>query len=120
MVRVEDAFGNPISSDNSTVITAARATGAGALQGTLLATASNGVAIFANLSHLVATNITIQFSSGSLASVTSSNVTVSPAAANQLTVLRQPASSATAGAAFVPQPQIRIRRSVRQLADERQ
>jgi hypothetical protein len=56
----------------------------------------------------VATNITIQFSGGSLASATSSNVTVSPAAANRLVVLRQPPSSATAGAAFATQPQVRI------------
>ena len=90
VVRLEDSFGNLISTDSSTVVTASRAGGAGALQGTLTATASNGVASFANLSHQVATNITIQFTSGSLSSATSSNVTVNAAAASRLTVLQQP------------------------------
>src|SRR5206468_1415600 len=108
VIRVEDQFGNLMSSDNSTVVTASRSAGSGTLQGTLSLTAVNGVASFANLSHIVATNITIQFTSGSLASATSSNVTVSPAAANRLTIQTQPPSTATAGAAFAPQPQVRI------------
>jgi hypothetical protein len=49
VVRVEDSLGNLISSDNSTVITAARVGGAGILQGTVTATASNGLASFSNL-----------------------------------------------------------------------
>jgi hypothetical protein len=108
VVRVEDPFGNLMTTDNSSVITAARVGGAGILQGTLMATVSNGLASFTNLSHLVATNITIQFSSGTLASVTSSNVTVSAAAAARLTLQTQPPGTATAGAVFAPQPQVRV------------
>jgi len=108
VVRIEDAFGNLISSDSSTVLTAARAGGAGTLQGTVTAFASNGLASFMNLFHTVATNITVQFTGGGLASVTSSVVTVSPAAATQLTIRTQPPGSATAGVIFAPQPQIRI------------
>src|SRR5439155_1628176 len=89
VIRVEDQFGNLMSSDNSTVVTATRSAGSGTLQGTLSLTAVNGVASFANLSHIVATNIAIQFSSGSLASATSSNVTISPAPASRLTIATQ-------------------------------
>jgi hypothetical protein len=46
VIRVEDQFGNLRSSDNSTVITATRAAGAGTLQGTATATASGGIASF--------------------------------------------------------------------------
>src|SRR5882724_2331892 len=108
VVRIEDTLGNLVSSDNSTVVTATRSSGAGTLQGTVTVTAVNGLAAFTNLSHTVATNITIQFSGGSLASATSSNVTVSPAAASRLTISAQPPSTATAGVAFAPQPQVRI------------
>jgi hypothetical protein len=48
---------------------------------------ANGVATFRNLSHNVATNITVQFTSGSLTSATSGTIAVSVAAASRLTVL---------------------------------
>src|SRR5439155_21365603 len=108
VARIEDAFGNLISSDNSTVVTAARASGAGTLQGTVTASALNGLATFTNLFHTVATNITIQFTGGVLASTVSSNITVGPAAAAQMIIQTQPPASATAGATFTPPPQIWI------------
>jgi len=69
-IRIEDQFGNLRSTDNSSVITAARGAGTGTLQGNLNVTATGGVATFTNLSHNVATNITIVFASGSLSSAT--------------------------------------------------
>src|SRR5439155_18596438 len=77
VVRIEDGFGNLVSSDSSTVVTASRSAGSGTLQGMTSLAAINGVVTFTNLSHSVATNITIQFAGGSLASAISSNVTVS-------------------------------------------
>src|SRR5207237_6701775 len=71
-IRIEDQFGNLRSNDFSTVVTATRSAGSGTLQGTTTATAVGGIAAFANLSHNIATNITIQFTSGSLTSATSS------------------------------------------------
>src|SRR6185369_14919578 len=63
VLQVCDQFGNLRSSANgvsdSTVVTAARGAGSGTLQGTLNATASNGIATFSNLSHNLATNITL-------------------------------------------------------------
>jgi hypothetical protein len=108
VLRIEDAFGNRLTSDNSTVVTATRSTGTGSLQGTTTATASAGVVTFANLSYNVAETITINFTSGSLTNATSGNIVVSPSAANRLTIQTQPSPTATAGAAIAPQPVIRI------------
>src|SRR5258708_4594509 len=108
VIRIEDAFGNLVNSDNSTVLTAARNAGSGTLQGMLNATAANGVAAFTNLSHFVATNITISFSAGALAGTTSSNIAISAALADHLAVQTQPSPSAIAGVAFAPQPVVRI------------
>src|SRR5205823_6849384 len=87
VVRIEDQFGNLRSGDSSTVITATRGTGTSTLQGTTSATASGGVASFANLSYAVAETITIVFSSSGLSSATSSNVVVSPGALAKLQLL---------------------------------
>src|SRR5207253_3143385 len=76
--------------------------------GTLTATAINGVASFVNLAHNVATNITIQFSSASLASATSGTIAVGPAAASRLTMQTPPSGTAPAGVAFAPPPVLRI------------
>src|SRR5439155_122351 len=97
VVRVEDSFGNLRSSDYSTAVSAARAAGSGALQGTTNLTAMGGMVSFTDLAHNIATNITITFSSPGLAGVTSTTVAVSPAAANRLTIQTQPSAAATAG-----------------------
>jgi hypothetical protein len=96
-VRIEDQFGNLRASDNSTVVTATRAAGSGVLQGSTTVTAVGGVVTFTNLSHNVATNITIQFASG-LTNATSSGIAVNPAAASRLAIQTQPSPAATAGA----------------------
>ena len=108
VVRIEDAFGNLCSSDNSTVVSATRNLGTASLQGTSSRTAVNGVVTFTNLSYNKAENLTIDFSTGGLTGATSSNFVVSPAAASTLAVQTQPSSTATAGAAFAQQPVIRI------------
>ncbi|PYI81453.1 MAG: hypothetical protein DME26_19955, partial [Verrucomicrobia bacterium] len=108
VIRIVDSFGNVVTTDSSTLVTASRNAGIGILQGTLTATALNGVVSFANLSHNLATTITIDFTSGSLTSVTSANVAISPALASKLVIQKQPSATATAGAAFADQPEIRI------------
>jgi hypothetical protein len=74
VLQVRDQFGNLRSAANgvsdSTVVTATRGVGSGSLQGTLSATASDGVATFSNLSHNVATNITLTFSATGLTAPT--------------------------------------------------
>jgi hypothetical protein len=108
VILLQDSAGNLVGSDNSTIVTAARSAGSGTLQGTLTARATNGVATFTNLSHNVATNITISFTSGSLTSTTSTAIAVSPAAAAQLAFTTQPANS-TIGSALATQPVVRSR-----------
>ena len=82
-----DNDGNLVTTGNARVITAVRSAGTGTLQGTLTATTVNGVATFADLSHNLATTITINFTSSGLTSTTSSNIVVSPAAFAQLQLL---------------------------------
>src|SRR5262249_16498624 len=95
---------------NSTVVTAARGNGGGTLQGTLTATATDGVATFTDLSHNVATNITISFSASGVTGTNSSAIAVSAAAATQLVFIPQPGST-TYGSALSPQPVLRSRDS---------
>jgi len=106
-VYVADNRGNPVYSDSSTVVTAARLAGAGTLQGTLTTTASHGVASFANLYHILATNVTIKFTAGTFA-VTSSVVEVDSGPATQLGIQRQPSAAATAGVVFSTQPIVQV------------
>src|SRR5262249_13801599 len=108
VIRLQDAFGNLATSDSSTVVSATRNAGTAALQGTTSVTAASGVATFSNLSYNKAEAITIDFGSGLLSGATSGSVTVAPAAANRLTILTQPSSTATAGAPFAQQPVVRI------------
>ncbi|HXJ74134.1 MAG TPA: hypothetical protein VNM37_14840, partial [Candidatus Dormibacteraeota bacterium] len=95
---MEDQYGNLRSSDNSTVVTVVRNAGSGTLQGTLSATALNGVATFANLSHNVANTINLSFGGTGLTNVTSANIMVSPAAFTQLQLL-VPGETAAPGTA---------------------
>src|SRR5204863_1571941 len=114
VLQVRDQFGNLRSIangvTNSTVVTAARGNGSGTLQGTMTATSTDGVATFTDLSHNIATNITLVFSAPGASSTNSSAVAVSPAAAAQLVFTTQPGST-TYGAALSPQPVVRSRDS---------
>jgi aspartokinase-like uncharacterized kinase len=96
VIRVEDAAGNLITTDNGRVITAARGAGSGTLQGTVTATTVNGIATFTDLSHNVATTITINFTATGLTSATSGSIVVSPAAFTKLQLLA-PGESAAPG-----------------------
>ncbi|MFA6476084.1 MAG: hypothetical protein WCV68_01565, partial [Candidatus Paceibacterota bacterium] len=90
-INITDQFYNTRSTanggaDNSTVVTVARGTGTATLQGTLTATASNGVSTFSNLSYQKAETINLNFTSGSLTSTTSNNIIVSAGSINSVTV----------------------------------
>lgn len=111
-IGIGDQFGNIRSSangtaDNSTVVTAARSGGTGTLQGTLTATAANGVATLTNLFHTNANTITISFTSGTLTNA-SANILVNPAAADRLVFTNQPGSGVT-GAPLTTQPAVHTR-----------
>jgi autotransporter-associated beta strand protein len=78
VVQVQDAFGNLIKSDNSTVVTADIAQGSADLTGSINLTAKNGVATFTNLSYPIAETITIDFTNPMLDYDTSTSITVNP------------------------------------------
>src|SRR5439155_12792803 len=75
----------------------------GTLQGTTSLTAVDGVVSYTDLSHIVATTISITFSGASLVSTTSTSIVVGPAVASTLGFATQPAN-ATAGSIFGTQP----------------
>ncbi len=110
VVQVRDGAGNPVA-QSGIVVTAAIATGAGTLGGTTTATTDiSGVATFSSLRITGATGIrTLIFTATSLTAVTSTNVTVVPGLAAQLTITTQPSSSVQSGVLFPQQPAIQVR-----------
>ena len=101
-VAVEDAFGNLISTDTSTV-TIAVASGPGGFDGasTTSAVAASGVATFSNLLLDTAGTYTLTVTDGTLTSATSPNILVSAATASQL-LYQQIVTTGTAGQALAP------------------
>ncbi len=107
-VSIEDSLGNVIASDNATVVTAAAIGGTGTLGGTVTATASGGVAKFANLSYPKAETIQIRFTAGGLIADTSIAIVVSSGGAAKVVLTREPSSTAIAGQNFATQPQVSV------------
>ncbi len=102
VIWVEDAAGNVVTTDTSTV-TASSSSGAGILKGTLAVKAVNGVVQFGNLSqNLAATGITLGFSRSGFTAVNSSAINIAAAAAAQVFFVQEPPASATAGVALSP------------------
>ncbi len=101
-VAVEDAFGNLVTTNTSNVTTAVT-TGPGvfATGSTTSAAAASGVATFSNLVLDGVGTYTVKATDGSLTSVTSGNITVSPAAASKLVLQAAPVTG-TAGQALSP------------------
>jgi hypothetical protein len=103
VVYVEDDSGHLETGDNSTVISVDLASGAGPLNGTLMATANGGVARFSDLSDNRAETLTLRFSNPRLSGTTSTEILVSAAPASKLVVTEQPPTTVTAGAGFTLQ-----------------
>ena len=106
-VKVEDAFGNVVTSNSSTVtLTLSSGTFASG-SSTAAATASNGVATFSGLVIDTAGSYTLAASDGSLTGATSNSLTISPAAASKLVFGQQP-TNATAGVAISPAVTVKV------------
>lgn len=84
VIHIVDTYGNIVTTDNFTQITATRNSGTGTLQGTTTITASGGIATFSNLSHNVANNIDLSFSATGFNDVVSNSINVNPATASGL------------------------------------
>ena len=83
VIYEEDAFGNLVTGDNSTVVTAYLGSGTGPLDGTVAETVSGGVATFTGLSDSAAGTITFSFTGAGLTSIPSVPVVINPAAPAQ-------------------------------------
>ena len=105
VILEEDQFGNLEQSDNSTIVTAARA-GAGPLEGTTELAVTGGVAAFTGLSDNKAETLTLEFSSGSLTPASTGQTVMNPAAASQLVLASQVSSTAIAGQPLSVEPVI--------------
>ena len=102
-IKVEDGFGDVVTSYNGSVtISLGSNPGGGTLGGTLTVTAVDGIATFSGLTlNKVGSGYTLKASSGSLtAAATTSGIAVTPAAATHLVVTTEPPSSVTAGSGF--------------------
>ncbi|NGP87818.1 invasin domain 3-containing protein [Fodinibius halophilus] len=94
VIYLRDQFGNKVTTDNSTQVTASIASGNGTLSGTLTRTVSAGEITFTGLSANIANTITLQFSSSGITSATSNAIVIEPAAASNLTYIQQPTNTA--------------------------
>jgi hypothetical protein len=111
VVTIQDAQGNTVTTDDTTVVTVEILSGGGGtLGGTLTATASSGVATFAGvtLAGTVGTDYVLRFTSGSLTEADSAPVTVTAGVASKLAVTTQPSTSAQSGVVFGQQPVIQL------------
>ena len=100
-VAVEDKYGNLVTSDNSTITLTLASGTFWTGSSTAGAVASNGIATF-NLSLYKAGTYTVAASDGSLTGVTSSPITINPAAAGKLVFQQAPPVSGTAGTTLSP------------------
>ena len=108
VIYEEDQFHHLETGDDSSVITASIAAGAGPLRGTTQVTVSGGVATFTDLADDAAGTISLDFriGSSSVDSGPSDVIAISPAAASQFIIQNQPSTSTVAGQAFGVQPVI--------------
>ncbi|HLJ92329.1 MAG TPA: S53 family peptidase [Gemmataceae bacterium] len=105
-VRVLDAYGNPVTSDNTDQVGLTLINGAtgATLSGTMPVTVSNGMATFSNLSvNLAGSGYALGASAGGLAGASSSTFTIAPAPGkpDHLAFVQQP-TNAGIGAQIAP------------------
>jgi streptogramin lyase len=100
VVEERDKYGNRVTTDNSTVVTASLASGGGTLKGATTATMTGGVASFDNIENDKVGTLTLRFSAGTLPPVVSNPSTVSPAAASTLAIVSRPPGGIVAGSKF--------------------
>ncbi len=100
VVDVEDAYGNAEPTYSGSVAIALAGGATGTLAGTLTASASKGVATFSDFQIDTAGTFQLAAASSGLSPVTSSSITVGPAAAAKIVWAAQPPSTVTVGLPF--------------------
>ena len=100
-VTAEDAQGNVATSfTGSETLALASGPGGGTLGGALTVSANSGIATFSSLNLNKVGSYTLGVGSGTLASATTSSISVTPGTATQLLITAQPPSTVTAGGNF--------------------
>ncbi|MGM0547279.1 MAG: invasin domain 3-containing protein, partial [Bacteroidota bacterium] len=94
VIFLQDQFGNKVTTDNSTEVTASISSGEGSLSGTQTQRSSNGEISFDNLFATVSETITLQFENPDFSTITSDEIAVDPASASDLTYIEQPGNTA--------------------------
>lgn len=94
VIYLRDQFGNKVTTDNSTQVTASINSGSGSLSGTLTQTASGGEVAFSGLKATIADTVTLKFESSGLSTVASNGVVVLPTVASDLSFIQQPNNTA--------------------------
>jgi hypothetical protein len=111
-VQIKDQFGNNVTTDNATQVTATISTnpGTSTLGGNTTAQASGGVATFNNLTlNKTGTGYILTFTPNSFTGpVASSTFNITPAPAATMAVTAQPTSPATAGATIAGNPAVTL------------
>ena len=100
-VMVEDAYGNVVTTDHSTVTVTLSSGNFSTNSSTATATAVNGIATFNNLAIKVTGTYTITASDSALATITSGNLVITPADLTSLAIQQNP-TTGIAGVALAP------------------
>ena len=108
VIDEEDAYGNIVSSDNSTVVTASLSSGAGTLIGTTTAIVKDGVASYNDLEDDTAGTLALQFAAPGLPVVISSPSVVSAAPASQIKFVNPPLGGVVRGSPLELWPTLTI------------
>jgi hypothetical protein len=107
VVKVEDAAGNVVASDASTVSVKITTGGVSVTPSTKLVV--GGVATFTGLTlNALAGPYTLTFSDGALAPATSASIAVTAGTASKLVVATEPSSSTASGVVLAQQPVIKV------------
>ena len=107
VVKVEDAAGNTVTTDASTVAVKITAGGVSVTPSTKVVTA--GVAAFSGLAiNALVGPYTLTFSDGSLAAATSTSVAVTLGGPSQLVIATEPSTSTASGVVLRQQPVIKV------------
>jgi len=108
-VAVEDAFGNVVTSDKSTVTIAVASGPGGFAAGSITSVAAvSGVATFSNLILGLAGTYALKATDGTLASVTSGSIVIGTVGAASQLAYQQTPSTGTAGTALSPSIKVAV------------
>ena len=100
VIDEEDRYGNIVTGDDSTVVTAALSSGPGKLIGTTTATVTHGVASYNDVEDDAAGTLSLGFSAPGLPVVISDPSVVSAAPASEIKVISGPPAGTGAGTSF--------------------